>query len=79
MLTKSTLEALSKVRLDDAMALFQHGQYSGAYYLSGYAVELAIKACIAKTFQANTIPDKDFVRLSYSHNLKELIGLAGSQ
>lgn len=58
MITKPDLEALSIVRLDDAKLLFQSGRYSGAYYLSGYAVELAIKACIARVFQANAIPDK---------------------
>jgi phosphoribosylformylglycinamidine (FGAM) synthase-like enzyme len=77
MITKSDLEALSIVRLDDAKVLFQAGRNPGAYYLSGYAVELAIKACIAKVFQANAIPDKAFVTEIYSHNLKELLGLAG--
>ena len=77
MISKSDLETLAGVRLEDAKHLFASGRYSGAYYLSGYAIELAIKACIAKVFQANSIPDKAFVAAIYSHNLKDLLGLGG--
>jgi HEPN domain-containing protein len=77
MLTKSALETLSETRLVDARQLFKSGRYSAAYYLSGYAVELGIKACIASVFQAQVIPDKSFVSAVYSHKLDELLGLAG--
>jgi HEPN domain-containing protein len=77
MITKVDLEALAEMRLLDAVQLFQSSRYSAAYYLSGYAVELGIKACIAKVFQANAIPDKAFVAAIYSHKLDELLGLAG--
>lgn len=77
MIAKSELETLSEMRLADALELFKSGRYSAAYYLSGYAVELGIKACIAKVFHANTIPDKAFVNAIYSHKLDELLGLAG--
>lgn len=77
MITKKDLETLSETRLADARFLFQGARYSAAYYLSGYAIELAIKACIASVFQANVIPDKSFVSAVYSHKLDELLGLAG--
>jgi hypothetical protein len=77
MITKADLETLSSTRLEDARQLFRTGRFSAAYYLAGYAVELAIKACIAGVFQANAIPDKAFVTAIYSHKLDELLGLAG--
>ena len=77
MITKKDLETLSETRLDDAVQLFQIARYSAAYYLSGYAIELGIKACIAGLFQANTIPEKSFVNAVYSHRLDELLGLTG--
>ena len=75
--TKKDLETLADTRLGDATLLFDAGRYSAAYYLAGYAVELAIKACIAGVFRADVIPDKSFVNAVYSHKLDELLGLAG--
>jgi len=36
----------------------QAGFFDGAYYLAGYAVECAIKACIAKGTRRYEFPDK---------------------
>jgi hypothetical protein len=77
MLSKADLEALAAVRLADAAFLQQVGRSSSAYYLAGYAVELALKACIAKAFQPNVIPDKAFLTGIYTHSLEQLFGLAG--
>jgi HEPN domain-containing protein len=74
---RSDLRAMAQAKLDDATILLYHGRFSNAYYLAGYAVELAIKACIAAQISAETIPDKDFIRKMYSHVFPELIGLAG--
>jgi len=74
---RTDLQALAQAKLDDAMLLLQHGRYSNAYYLAGYSVELALKACIAAQFAAEVIPDKSFVNSVYQHNLKALVGLAG--
>ena len=49
----------------------------GAYYLAGYAVECALKACIAKATQKHEFPDKKKVDSSYSHNLDLLVRLVG--
>jgi HEPN domain-containing protein len=45
---RNGLQDLSKVRLKEATALLNLRMYDGAYYLAGYAVECALKACIAK-------------------------------
>lgn len=76
-LSNSDCQKLSMMRLEDSQLLLRAERYSGAYYLAGYAVELALKACIAKTFSAATIPEKDFVNKVYSHKLDGLANLAG--
>lgn len=76
-LTKAVLEELAELRLAEAEHLFGVGHYSGAYYLGGYAVEMALKACIADTFRPSTIPDRRFVDKIFTHNLTVLIDSAG--
>lgn len=53
------------------------GRWSGAYYLSGYAVECALKACIAKQTNLHDFPDKAIALKSHTHNLRDLRDLAG--
>jgi hypothetical protein len=77
MLTKSLLQSLAETRRKDAETLLVAGQYSGAYYLSGYAVECALKAIIASRFVQEAIPPKKLVIDTYTHELGTLIGLAG--
>ena len=52
------------------------GRPDGAYYLAGYAVECALKACIARGTQRHEFPDKKTVDASYTHNLRDLIKVA---
>jgi len=65
------------MRLREATVLFNRGQYDGAIYLAGYAVECGLKACIAKQTQQHEFPNKDTVNRSYTHVLIDLLGLAG--
>ena len=76
MLSKKQLEQLAVARAGEAKALFNVGFYSGAYYLAGYGVEFALKARIAKNFQADAIPEKSYVLDIFTHDLKRLVGLA---
>ena len=71
------LQQLAVAKLDDAELLFHSGRYSNAYYLFGYAAEIALKARIARLFQADTIPDRRFVNDIYTHDLNRLVELAG--
>jgi HEPN domain-containing protein len=73
---RKALQELSKVRLKEARALLDLELWDGAYYLAGYAVECAIKACIAKGTRRFEFPEKKKVDSSYSHNLRELVGVA---
>lgn len=78
-LRKRDLQTLSATRLNDAQLLFEHGRWASAYYLAGYAVELALKACAASQFAADAIPDRKLVQELHTHDLPKLISLAGLQ
>lgn len=67
---------LAQVRLEEAKALLGAGLPDGAYYLAGYAVECALKACIARGTQRYDFPEKRSVDASHTHNLKDLIRVA---
>ncbi len=77
MLTKKDLENLAEMRLGDANLLLQNQRASSAYYLAGYAMDLALKVCISKQIQSAVIPDKAFINEIYTHKLDKLLGLAG--
>jgi HEPN domain-containing protein len=72
------LQELTRVRLAEAKALLDAGLYDGAYYLSGYAVECALKARIARRTRVHDFPPKpNTVRDMYTHNLSDLVREAG--
>ncbi|MFW6170426.1 MAG: DNA-binding protein [Planctomycetota bacterium] len=77
MLTRGDLQKLAQIRLDDALLLHQAGRSSSAYYLAGYAVELALKACISRLIVADIIPEKGFINAVYTHKLDDLPSTAG--
>jgi HEPN domain-containing protein len=78
-LNRRDLQLLSRTRIREARALLRAGHYSGAYYLSGYAVECALKACVARRVQQHDFPDLKTVQQSYTHKLEQLVGVAGIQ
>jgi HEPN domain-containing protein len=48
----------------------------GAYYLAGYCLECALKACIAKATRRHDFPDKKTVVASHTHSIIELLKVA---
>jgi HEPN domain-containing protein len=74
---KADLQKQAAEKLSDAGILLKAGSWANAYYLAGYAVELALKACIAKSFKSETIPDKDLVNATYTHKFRNLAATAG--
>lgn len=74
---RADLQNLSQAKLNSASALYGCEQFSDAYYLAGYAVEFALKACVAKFISADTIPDKSLLQKVYTHDINTLRGLAG--
>jgi HEPN domain-containing protein len=75
-MNRADLQKLSNIRIREAKVLFAVGEYSGAYYLAGYAVECALKACIAKSIQRYDFPDKSLAQKSFVHDLGDLLRLA---
>jgi hypothetical protein len=68
------------MRLKDARVLIRGGNAEGAYYLTGLAVECAVKACIAKNTKRHDFPpDPRKVRDIYTHDLVTLIKVAQLQ
>lgn len=77
MITNRTeLQQIAEIRLLESRALLAAGFADGAYYLAGYAVECALKACIARRTREHDFPDLKLVRDSYTHNLKDLLQYA---
>ena len=76
-LKRTDLQSIAQAKVDDAHLLFQNGRFSNSYYLAGYAIEIALKACIAAQISAETIPDKDILRKVLNHEFPVLVGLAG--
>jgi HEPN domain-containing protein len=68
---------LAETRLAEAEVLLGAGTWSGAYYLVGYAVECGLKACIAKSTKQDDFPVKARVIASHTHDLAQLVGVAG--
>lgn len=77
-LNRDDLKKLSHQRLEDASALLESKCYSGAFYLAGYAVECALKACIARRTKAFDFPPGPaMIKKIYVHDLALLVKSAG--
>jgi AbiV family abortive infection protein len=76
-MTRTDLQLLAEERLSDAQVLLANGRFGAAYYLAGYAIECALKACIAKLTKAEDFPIKNSTNTVYIHDLKKLAGAAG--
>jgi hypothetical protein len=71
------LQDLARLREQEARVLLEAGRWDGAYYLCGYAVECALKACIAKRVRQHDFPNRDLANQSYTPNLSQLVRVAG--
>lgn len=65
------------MRVQEARTLLAVGHYPGACYLIGYAVECALKACVAKQVRRYDFPDKKLANEAFTHDLEKLIKVAG--
>jgi len=74
---RSDLQILADLRVEDATVLLTAGRYDGAYYVLGYAVECALKACIAKQIREFEFPDRKLANDSYVHDLPKLLNISG--
>jgi HEPN domain-containing protein len=66
-------QKIARIRIREAKVLLDNGFYDGAYYLAGYAVECALKACIAKETKRYDFPEKESAIRMHTHNLRSLL------
>jgi HEPN domain-containing protein len=79
-MNRNDFQRLAELKHKEAKTLLAAGFPEGAYYLAGYAIECALKACIAKKTLQHDFPDKKLVEKSYTHDIEKLLeatGLAG--
>lgn len=83
MISAADLSAIAAARLDDAKALVAASRLEGAIYLSGYAIEMALKARICVTLDWVGFPSGlgEFAGLSNfkTHDLDVLLKLSGME
>jgi len=77
-LNRNTLRTLADSRFEEARVLLQNRLWTGAYYMTGLAVECALKSCLAGAVKEHDFPDKEFVNGMYVHNLEKLFKLNGA-
>ena len=63
---------LAESRLREAKALIAAGEWSGAFYLGGYAIELALKARMAVSVIEEVLPDPNLLNRARTHDLLKL-------
>ncbi len=76
-MNRGDFKKLTNLRVHEAKILLENECYEGAYYLLGYAVECAFKACIAKQTRRYDFPDKNFATKIYTHEITTLVKYAG--
>jgi len=72
-MNRTDLQKLANSRIREAQILFKAEEYSGAYYLAGYAVECALKACVAKGVKRYDFPEKGLSDKVFTHDLETLL------
>lgn len=81
MIAVRDLRTIARARLRDTKVLLQAKRFDAAFYLCGYAVELALKARICQTLRWSEFPAtaNEFKNLQSlkTHNLETLLTLSG--
>lgn len=74
---RNDFQEISRMRQKEAATLLKARHYSGSYYLAGYSVECALKACIAKQTKRYDFPNRELINKAWVHDLEQLVKLAG--
>lgn len=81
MIATRDLRAIARARLRDAQVLLRARRFDGAFYLAGYAIEIALKARICRTLRWTEFPEtsQDFKGLQSlrTHDLEILLRFSG--
>ena len=65
---RTQFQQLAELRREDAETLLAASRWGAAYYLLGYSIECALKACVAKQFRLHEVPDKKLVNSFYTRS-----------
>ncbi len=76
-MNRNNFQTLAELRVVEAQVLWDRQCFHGCYYLAGYVVECALKACIARGTMEGDFPDRTRVQESWKHDLDLLLRLAG--
>jgi hypothetical protein len=78
---RTQLQQLAADRIIDAQALLAASRWSGAYYLTGYAVECGLKSCVLAYVERTGVifREKKFQDNCWTHELEKLIKAADLQ
>jgi len=76
-MNRQHFQKIALLRAQEARILLDARQYAGAYYLIGYAIECALKACVAKQVKRYDFPDKKIAIEAFTHDIEKLIRVAG--
>jgi HEPN domain-containing protein len=71
------LKKMSRAKLKDAQLLYRQRRYDSAFYLCGYAVEIALKARIRRTLRWPEYRHSHPYQSFKTHDLQHLLGLSG--
>ena len=77
-MNRGELQTLAEARLSDAEVLLREGRWGAAYYLLGYAIECALKACAARQFREHEVPEKSVINDFYTHRFDRLLTVSGA-
>jgi HEPN domain-containing protein len=77
-MNRNDFQKISNLRVKEAKTLLDRRFFCGSYYLLGYAVECALKACIARnTDKFDFPPNPKQVRNIYTHDIETLLRASG--
>ncbi|MEN9327832.1 MAG: hypothetical protein RI947_640 [Candidatus Parcubacteria bacterium] len=77
-LTFALCKKIARKRLSEARLLLSSNENSGAYYLAGYAIELALKACYCKQVGKYSYPpERKIYDQLYTHDLNQILTVSG--
>jgi hypothetical protein len=78
--TQAKLRGMAQERIEDAKILIDGGRWWFGYYVSGYAVECALKACVLAQMVGTGwvfTEDEKKLRECRTHDFMRLISIAG--
>ena len=74
--SKPDIQNLAKSRLREAELLYKYGHYDAAFYLAGFAIEIAFKAVICKKLDIS-LKEMESVPSFKSHSFDQLLLISG--